>query len=83
MPSGMSGIELAPEMNRRNNSIKVLLTSGFAASIMEQHRAVNELPIIDKPFRLPDSAPITIGPPMDHRIDFFICSHLALPGSKP
>jgi CheY-like chemotaxis protein len=56
MPNGMSGVELAREVKRRNNSIKVLLTSGFAGSILEQHRAVNEFPIIDKPFRLPDLA---------------------------
>ncbi len=56
MPNGMSGVELAREAKRRNNSIKVLLTSGFAGSILEQHRAVIEFPIIDKPFRLPDLA---------------------------
>ena len=56
MPNGMSGVELAREAKRRNNSIKVLLTSGFAGSILEQHRAVNEFPIIDKPFRLPELA---------------------------
>ena len=56
MPNGMSGVELAREAKRRNKSIKVLLTSGFAGDILEQHRAVNEFPIIDKPFRLPDLA---------------------------
>jgi PAS domain S-box-containing protein len=56
MPNGMSGVELAREAKRRNKGIKVLLTSGFAGSILEQHRAVNEFPIIDKPFRLPDLA---------------------------
>lgn len=56
MPNGMSGVELAREAKRRNKSIKVLLTSGFAGNILEQHQAVNEFPIIDKPFHLPELA---------------------------
>jgi PAS domain S-box-containing protein len=56
IPNGMSGVELAREVKRRNKGIKVLLTSGFAGSILEQNRAVNEFAIIDKPFRLPDLA---------------------------
>jgi PAS domain S-box-containing protein len=56
MPNGMSGVELAREAKRRNQNIKVLLTSGYTGGILEQHRAVDEFPIIDKPFRLPDLA---------------------------
>jgi CheY-like chemotaxis protein len=56
MPNGMSGVELAREVRRRNKDIKVLLTSGYAGGVLEQSRAVHEFPIIDKPFRLPDLA---------------------------
>jgi CheY-like chemotaxis protein len=56
MPNGMSGVDLAREAKRRNKSIKVLLTSGFAGRILEQHRAVNGFPVIDKPFRMLDLA---------------------------
>ncbi len=35
-----------------NKGIKVLLTSGYAGDVLERHRAVDEFPIIDKPFRL-------------------------------
>src|SRR3982075_811381 len=56
MPNGMSGVELAREARRRSSGIKVLLTSGYAGDVLERHRAVDEFPIIDKPFRLADLA---------------------------
>jgi CheY-like chemotaxis protein len=54
MPNGMNGVELAREARQRN--IKVLLTSGYAGDVLERYRAVDEFPIINKPFRLPDLA---------------------------
>ncbi len=54
MPNGMSGVELACELRRRNNSVKILLTSGHAGDVLERHQAAGEFPIIDKPFRLSD-----------------------------
>jgi signal transduction histidine kinase/CheY-like chemotaxis protein len=56
MPSGMTGIELAREARLLNKGIKILLTSGYAADVLERHRVVGEFPIIDKPFRLADLA---------------------------
>jgi CheY-like chemotaxis protein len=56
MPNGMNGVELAREARQRNKDIKVLLTSGYAGDVLERYRAVDEFPIIDKPFRLPDLA---------------------------
>jgi signal transduction histidine kinase/CheY-like chemotaxis protein len=56
MPSGMNGIELARQARQRNKDIKVLLTSGYAGDVLERYRAVDEFPIIDKPFRLSDLA---------------------------
>jgi len=52
MPNGMSGVELARKLRRRNKGVKVLLTSGHAADVLERHQAAGEFPIIDKPFRL-------------------------------
>jgi signal transduction histidine kinase/HAMP domain-containing protein len=56
MPNGMNGVELAREARRLSKGIKILLTSGYAGDVLERHRAVNEFPIIDKPFRLGDLA---------------------------
>jgi CheY-like chemotaxis protein len=56
MPNGMSGVELAREAKRLSKGIKILLTSGYAGDVLERHRAVDEFPIIDKPFRLADLA---------------------------
>jgi signal transduction histidine kinase/CheY-like chemotaxis protein/HAMP domain-containing protein len=56
MPSGMNGIELARQARQGNKDMKVLLTSGYAGDVLERYRAVDEFPIIDKPFRLSDLA---------------------------
>ena len=56
MPNGINGVELAREARRFSKGIKILLTSGYAADVLERHQAVGEFPIIDKPFRLPDLA---------------------------
>jgi signal transduction histidine kinase len=56
MPNGMSGVELAREARRLSKDVKILLTSGYAGDVLERHQAVDEFPIIDKPFRLADLA---------------------------
>lgn len=56
MPNGMNGVELAREARRLNKGIKILLTSGYAGDVLERHGAVDEFPIIDKPFRVADLA---------------------------
>jgi signal transduction histidine kinase len=56
MPNGMNGIELAREARRLSKGIKILLTSGYARDVLERHGAVDEFPIIDKPYRLADLA---------------------------
>jgi len=56
MPSGPNGVELAREARRLSKGIKVLLTSGHVGDVLERHGAVDEFPIIDKPFRLADLA---------------------------
>ncbi len=56
MPSGMNGIELAREAKRLCKDIKILLTSGYAGDALERHHAVDEFPIIEKPFHVADLA---------------------------
>jgi CheY-like chemotaxis protein len=56
MPNGINGVELAHEVRRRNKSIKILLTSGHAADVLERLQSEDEFPIIDKPFQLADLA---------------------------
>jgi len=56
MPNGMNGVELAREARRLRKGIKILLTSGYAGDVLERHQAVDEFPIIDKPYRLADLA---------------------------
>jgi signal transduction histidine kinase len=56
MPNGISGIEVAREARRLNKGIKVLLASGYAGEALERHQAVDEFPIIDKPFRMSELA---------------------------
>jgi signal transduction histidine kinase len=56
MPNGINGIEVAREARRLNKGIKVLLASGYARDVLERHQAVDEFPIIDKPFRMSELA---------------------------
>jgi PAS domain S-box-containing protein len=56
MPNGMNGVELAGEARRLSKGIKILLTSGYAGDVLQRHQAVDEFPIIDKPYRLADLA---------------------------
>jgi CheY-like chemotaxis protein len=56
MPNGINGIEVAREARRLNKGIKVLLASGYAVDVLERHQAVDEFPIIDKPFRMSELA---------------------------
>ena len=56
MPNGMNGVELAREARRLSKGIKILLTSGYAEDVLKRHQAVDEFPIIDKPYRVADLA---------------------------
>ncbi|MCA1455202.1 response regulator [Bradyrhizobium sp. BRP22] len=56
MPNGVNGIEVAREARRLNKGIKILLASGYAGEVLEQHQAVGEFPIIEIPFRMSELA---------------------------
>ena len=52
LPGDMSGIRIAEEADRRFPGIKVLLTSGYAETVLDQHGPVEEnIQLIKKPFR--------------------------------
>jgi PAS domain S-box-containing protein len=56
MPGGMNGVELAREAKRLNRGIKVLLTTGYADDVLTRCEALDEFPIIGKPFLKADLA---------------------------
>jgi CheY-like chemotaxis protein len=56
MPGGMNGVELAREAKRLNRGIKVLLTTGYADDVSTRCEALDEFPIIGKPFLKADLA---------------------------
>ncbi|WP_407158276.1 ATP-binding protein [Bradyrhizobium sp. STM 3557] len=56
MPSGPNGVELAREAKRQKGKMKILLTSGYAGDVLHRHGAVDEFPVIYKPFRVSELA---------------------------
>jgi CheY-like chemotaxis protein len=52
MPGGMNGVQLAVEARRLRPSIKVLLTSGYADSVLRQADGLpGDLQVLGKPYR--------------------------------
>ena len=52
MPGGMNGVQLAVEARRLRPAIKVLLTSGYADTMLDKADGLPEdLPVIGKPYR--------------------------------
>jgi PAS domain S-box-containing protein len=56
MSNGPNGVELAREAQRRSHGIKTLLSSGYAGDVLAREHAVDEFPIIHKPFRVSELA---------------------------
>jgi signal transduction histidine kinase/CheY-like chemotaxis protein len=57
MPGGMNGAQLAVEAQRICPELKVLLTSGYAASALSQEHGLSEtLEVLHKPYRREDLA---------------------------
>ena len=55
MPGGMNGAQLAAEARRSRPDLKVLLASGYPASILAQKYALPEsIRVLGKPFRPDD-----------------------------
>lgn len=55
MPGGMTGVELTNEARRLRPDLKVLLTSGYTASVHEQDMPA-DVPLLRKPYRRQDLA---------------------------
>jgi CheY-like chemotaxis protein len=52
MPGGMNGVQLAVEARRLRPSIKVLLTSGYADTVLRQADGLpGDLQVLGKPYR--------------------------------
>jgi signal transduction histidine kinase len=52
LPKGMSGIELANKVKSLNPKLKVLLTSGYAEEVFQQHgRPSDDMPLLRKPYK--------------------------------
>jgi PAS domain S-box-containing protein len=56
MPNGMSGIELAHAARHLRPELKVLLTSGYTASVLERLADAREFAVLRKPYRHADLA---------------------------
>jgi nitrogen fixation/metabolism regulation signal transduction histidine kinase len=56
LPDGMSGVELAREVERRASGIKVLLTTGYTDGTLPQQQAACGFAIIAKPYYQADLA---------------------------
>lgn len=51
LPGGMTGVELAREVQRRRPNVKVLLTSGYGTDIIGRDSRVGEhIELLPKPF---------------------------------
>ncbi len=57
MPSGMSGVDLAKELRRHYQDIKVLMTSGYPENVIDKDGIdSSEITLLRKPFKMADLA---------------------------
>jgi CheY-like chemotaxis protein len=56
MPGGLSGIELAREVRRLHQDIRILLTSGYTAEVIGEPGSLTEFSFFRKPYRPADLA---------------------------
>jgi CheY-like chemotaxis protein len=54
MPDGMSGFQLAREVRRRLPRLAIVLTSGMTGNTGASEEAMQDLPILRKPYRCDD-----------------------------
>jgi DNA-binding LytR/AlgR family response regulator len=55
MPGGMNGVQLVAEARRLRPGLRVLLTSGYTASVNER-QVPADVPLLAKPYRRDDLA---------------------------
>ncbi|HWE44832.1 MAG TPA: MASE4 domain-containing protein [Caulobacteraceae bacterium] len=56
MPGGMNGVQLAVEARRLRPRLKVLLTSGYAETVLRDHDIPDNTPLLSKPYQREDLA---------------------------
>jgi DNA-binding LytR/AlgR family response regulator len=56
MPSGLNGIELAHRARKMRPGLRVILTSGYAETLLNERGLVSDLPILVKPYRISELA---------------------------
>jgi signal transduction histidine kinase/CheY-like chemotaxis protein len=56
MPGGMNGVQLAVEARRLRPDLKVLLTSGYAETVLREHDIPANTPLLSKPYHREDLA---------------------------
>ena len=55
MPN-VTGVQLAQWVRAAHPKIKIVLTSGYAPTVLAAHEAIAAYPFVDKPYRLSDLA---------------------------
>ncbi|MBI3870674.1 MAG: response regulator [Verrucomicrobia bacterium] len=60
MPEGMSGVQLAEQLVRRKPGLKVILTSGYAAEMVDHNLRAQDTLFIQKPYSL-SALPESVG----------------------
>ena len=56
MPGGMNGVQLSVEARRMRPGLRVLLTSGYTATALDDHSVPADLPLLNKPYQREDLA---------------------------
>jgi FixJ family two-component response regulator len=56
MPGSLSGVDLAQQARERRPALRVVLTTGYASSLVERERLAEAVEILRKPYRPADLA---------------------------
>jgi signal transduction histidine kinase len=56
MPGGMNGVQLSVEARRMRPGLRVLLTSGYTGTALDDHSVPADLPLLNKPYQREDLA---------------------------
>ncbi len=51
MPGGMNGVQLSVEARRLRPGLRVLLTSGYTGTALDEHAVPADLPLLSKPYQ--------------------------------
>ena len=51
MPGGMNGVQLSVQARRLRPGLRVLLTSGYTGTALDEHAVPADLPLLSKPYR--------------------------------